>query len=97
MGVSPSKAAMWAHLVWRTPILEEGTVPRGKAVFIGNPTSDDWRICRRDLLSADVIFGEANSLKEASAVLIDVAAIARRCVGILGIRDASGEGHDGTA
>ena len=97
IGVSPSKAAMWAHIIWRTPFLDEGPVPRAKAVFIGNPDWDHWRICSRDGLSADVIFGGTDSERAvpaapaSSAVLMDVAAIDRRCKAALGVQDAATE------
>lgn len=93
IGVNPSKAAMWAHVIWRMPFLNEGPVPRGKAVFVGNPNSDDWRICNRDGLSAEVIFQGTDSERgvpaapAASAILIDVAAIDLRCRAALGVHD----------
>jgi hypothetical protein len=103
IGVTPSKAAMWAHMIWRTPFLEEGQVPRDEAVFIGNPNSDDWRIARREALSAELIFGDAvpddmhRAPQSLSAVVIDVAALAQKCVAELTGERVNTESLDGYA
>jgi len=89
LGITPSQAAMWANLVWR---LSVGQMFPNKEdmVLVGRPVSDRFRISTRKGLSADVIFDDDSPTGEApetSVVVVDVAALVRRCRGALSLRD----------
>ncbi len=87
LGITPSQAAMWANLIWRLSI-DQMFPYREDIVFVGRPASDRFRISTRKGLSADVIFDDDSPTGEApetSVVVVDVAALVRRCRGALNL------------
>ena len=81
LGVSPSQAAKWAHVIWRMGA-DRVVSPQEDMVFVGSPTSDRFRIARRRSLSDEIIFDDSSPTDEApelSVVVIDVAGGVRTC------------------
>lgn len=90
LGVSPSQAAKWAHLIWRTGV-ERVITDHENMVFVGNPNSDRFRIASRGSLSDEVIFDDssATDVPELSVVAIDISGVVRKCREALGLQNSS--------
>ena len=88
LGVSPSQAAKWAHVIWRMGA-DRVVAPQEDMVFVGSPTSDRFRIARRRSLSDEIIFDDSSPTDEApelSVVVIDVAGVVRKWRESLGLQ-----------
>jgi hypothetical protein len=86
LGVSPSQAAKWAHVIWRMGA-DSMVAPEEDMVFVGSPASERFRIARRSGLSGEVIFDDlpATEAPELSVVVIDVSGVVRKCREALGL------------
>ena len=91
LGVSPSQAAKWAHVIWRMGA-DSMVAPQEDMVFVGSPTSEQFRIAKRSGLSEEVIFAElpATEAPELSVVVIDVSGVVRKCREALGLPEQIG-------
>jgi hypothetical protein len=88
LGITPSQAARWAHVIWRFGV-ETEVVPSNDMVFIGSPTSERFRIARRNGLSTEVIFDDSSPAEspELTAVVLDVSGVVRKCRTALGLME----------
>ena len=88
LGVSPSQAAKWAHVIWRLGV-DKMIAPQEDMVFVGNPNSERFRIARRRSLNDEIIFGDTSATEEPelSILVIDVSGVVRKCREALGLRD----------
>ena len=92
LGVSPSQAAKWAHVIWRLGA-DRVVSPQEDMVFVGSPISDRFRIATRSGLSEEVIFADLPATDEApelSVVVIDVSGVVRKCREALGLPEQIG-------
>lgn len=89
LGISPSQAARWAHIIWRLGV-DTMIVPQEDMVFVGSPTSERFRIARRRSLSDEIIFDDSSPTDESpdlSVVVIDVSGVVRKCREALGLQE----------
>lgn len=87
LGVSPSQAAKWAHVIWRWGA-DKMIAPYEDMVFVGSPNSERFRIASRSGLSNEIIFGDTSATEEPelSVLVIDVSGVVRKCREALGLR-----------
>jgi hypothetical protein len=87
LGVNPSQASKWAHIVWRLSV-DRMIVPHEDMVFVGGPISDTFRIARRGILDERVIFDDdspSGNEPDTSVIVVDISAVVRRCRSLLGL------------
>jgi hypothetical protein len=85
LGVSPSQAAKWAHIIWGLGV-DKMIAPQEDMVFVGNPNSERFRLARRRSLNDEIIFSDTSAEEaELSVLVIDVSSVVRKCREALGL------------